>query len=112
MHASEAEALVEDVSFWVSRNYRTPKRKALRRREERAASAMVAPFFLEEAGKAGLRPSVRNAVRLAGRSKSTMARHLRSQGIAPVREKKIGALPAPARRLARILDKSFPTDGA
>jgi hypothetical protein len=112
LHASEAAALVEDVSFWVGRNYRRPKRKTLRRREERAASAMVAPFFLEEAAEAGLKPSVRNAAQLAGQSKSTMARHLRSQGIAPVRDGKIAALPTTARRLARILDSSFPTDGA
>ncbi|MCX8996240.1 hypothetical protein NOF55_16530 [Rhizobiaceae bacterium BDR2-2] len=112
LHASEAEALVDDVSFWVNQNYRRPKRKAERRREERAASAMVASFFLEEAAQAGLKPSIRNAARMAGRSKSTMARHLRLQGIAPVREKKIAALAAPAKRLARILDSTFPIDGA
>ncbi|WP_113048391.1 hypothetical protein [Agrobacterium tumefaciens] len=112
LHASEAAALVEDVSFWVSRNYRRPKRKALRRREERAASAMVAPVFLEYAAEDGLKPSVRNAAQLAGRSKSTMARHLRLQGISPVRDRKIDALPAPVKRLARMLDSSFPIDGA
>lgn len=112
LHASEATALVDDVSFWVSRNYRKPKRKALRRREERAAQAAAAPFFLEEAAEAGLTPSVRNAAQLAGRSKSTMARHLRLQGISPVRDRKINALPAPVKRLARMLDATFPSDGA
>lgn len=112
LHASEAEALVDDVSNWVGRNYRRPKRKALRRREERAAQAAVAPIFLEYAAEDGLKPSVRNAARIAGQSKSTMARHLRLQGIAPVRDGKIAALPTTARRLARILDSSFPTDGA
>ncbi|TAT87195.1 hypothetical protein ELI54_02660 [Rhizobium ruizarguesonis] len=112
LHASEAAALVEDVSFWVSRNYRKPKQKTLRRREERAATTMAAPVFLEYAAEDGLKPSVRNAARIAGQSKSTMARHLRSQGIAPVRDGKIAALPTTARRLARILDSSFPTDGA
>ncbi|MBP2563680.1 hypothetical protein J2766_000239 [Agrobacterium tumefaciens] len=112
LHPSEAESLVEDVSTWVGRHYRRPKRKALRRREERAAAAMVAPVFLEYAAEDGLKPSVRNAARIAGQSKSTMARHLRLQGIAPVRDGRIAALPTTARRLARILDNSFPTDGA
>ncbi|MGO7637585.1 hypothetical protein [Rhizobium leguminosarum] len=112
LNASDATALVEDVSYWVNQRYRKPKRKTLRRREERAAEAMVAPMFLEEAAESGLKPSIRNAARLAGRSKSTMARHLRLQGIAPVRDGKIAALPAPVRRLARILDSSFPIDGA
>jgi len=112
LHASEAAALVEDVSFWVSRNYRKPKRKTLRRREERAATMMAAPAFLEYATEDGLKPSIRNAARISGQSKSTMARHLRLQGIAPVRESKIKALPAPVKRLARILDSSFPIDGA
>lgn len=112
LHASEAEALVEDVSHWVSRNYRRPKRKTLRRREERAAQAAVAPIFLEYAAEDGLKPSIRNAARISGQSKSTMARHLRLQGIAPVRDGKIAALPAKVKRLARILDSSFPIDGA
>ncbi|MGA6115480.1 hypothetical protein [Agrobacterium radiobacter] len=30
LHPNEAEALVEDVSSWVGRKYRRPKRKALR----------------------------------------------------------------------------------
>lgn len=112
LHPSEAEALVEDVSHWVSRNYRRPKRKTLRRREERAAQAAVAPIFLEYAADDGLKPSIRNAARISGQSKSTMARHLRLQGIAPVRDGKIAALPAKVKRLARILDSSFPIDGA
>jgi hypothetical protein len=73
---------------------------------------MVAPVFLELAAEEGLKPSVRNAARIAGLSKSTMARHLLLQGIAPVRDGKIAAVPTTARRLARILDSSFPTDGA
>lgn len=112
LHPSETESLVEDVSYWVSRNYRRPKRKTLRRREERAATAMAAPGFLEYAAEDGLKPSVRNAARISGQSKSTMARHLRLQGISPVRNRKINALPAPVKRLARILDSSFPIDGA
>lgn len=112
LNPSEGESLIEDVSRWVSRNYRRPKRKAMRRREERAAAAMVAPVFLAYAAEDGLKPSVRNAARIAGQSKSTMARHLRLQGIAPVRDSRIAALPTTARRLARILDSSFPTDGA
>lgn len=112
LSASEAEALVEDVSFWVRRKYRRPKRRPERRREERAAHVAVAPMFLEDAAEAGMKPSIRNAARMAGRSKSTMARHLRLQGIAPVRDGRIATLPTTARRLARILDSSFPTDGA
>ncbi|WP_107340854.1 hypothetical protein [Agrobacterium pusense] len=112
LHSSEAKALVEDVSHWVSRNYRRPKLKALRRREERAAQAAVAPIFLEYAAEDGLKPSIRNAARISGQSKSTMARHLRQQGVAPVRDGKIAALPTTTRRLAHLLDASFPIDGA
>lgn len=112
LHASEAASLVEDVSYWVSQRYRKPKRKTLRRREERAAQAAVAPMFLEYAAEDGLKRSIRNAAQVSGQSKSTMARHLRLQGVAPVRDSKIAALPTTARRLARILDSSFPTDGA
>lgn len=112
LSASEAAALVDDVSFWVSQKYHKPKWKAVRRREERAAQAALAPLFLEDAAESGVKPSVRNAARLAGRSKSTMARHLRLQGIAPVRDKKIAALPTAARRLARMIDSTFPIDGA
>lgn len=111
-HASEAAALVEAVSRWVSQHYHRPKRKPSRRREERAAQAAAAPVFLEYAVEDGLKPSIRNAARISGQSKSTMARHLRMQGIAPLREKKINALPSTVKRLARLLDSTFPIDGA
>ncbi|RYH00234.1 MAG: hypothetical protein EON58_00975 [Alphaproteobacteria bacterium] len=110
--SSEANALVESVTSWVVQNYHKPKRKVLRRREERAAQAVVATIFLDDAAEAGMKPSVRNAARLAGRSKSTMARHLRLQGIAPIRDKRINALPTRVKRLVHILDISFPIDGA
>jgi len=112
LHASEVAALANAVSSWVSQRYRKPKRKPSRRREERAAQAAAAPVFLEYAVEDGLKPSIRNAARISGQSKSTMARHLRMQGIAPVREKKIAALPSTGRRLARLLDSTFPIDGA
>lgn len=112
INASEAAALVKAVSSWVSQRYHPPKRKPSRRREERAAQAAAAPVFLEYAVEDGLKPSVRNAARISGQSKSTMARHLRMQGIAPVREKKINALPSTVKRLIRLLDSTFPIDGA
>ncbi|NTE80185.1 hypothetical protein G6M12_01295 [Agrobacterium tumefaciens] len=112
LNASEAAALVVAVSSWVSQRYHRPKRKPSRRREERAAQAAAAPLFLEYAVEDGLKPSIRNAARISGQSKSTMARHLRMQGISPVREKKINALPSTVKRLARLLDSTFSIDGA
>lgn len=112
LHGSEASALVEAVSSWVSQRYHKPKRKPSRRREERAAQAAAAPLLLEYATEDGLKPSIRNAARISGQSKSTIARHLRMQGIAPVREQKINALPSTVKRLARLLDSTFPIDGA
>ena len=112
LDASEIAALVNAVSSWVSQRYHRPKRKPLRRREERAAQAAAAPVFLEYAVEDGLKPSIRNAARISGQSKTTIARHLRMQGIAPVREKKINALPSTVKRLVRLLDSTFPIDGA
>lgn len=109
---SEARNLVDDVSSWVMQKYQRPKPTALRRREERAAQAMLAPMLLEDAAEAYGKATIRNAAKISGQSKTTIARHLRLQGVAPVREKKIEALQAPAKRFVRLLDETFATDGS
>lgn len=109
---AEARNLVDDVSSWVTMKYKKPRPEALRRREERAAQAMLAPLLLEYAAETYGKATIRNAAKVSGQSKTTIARHLRLQGVAPVREKKIEALPTPIRRLVRILDETFAIDGA
>ena len=73
---------------------------------------MLAPLLLEYAAEDYGKPTIRQAAKIGGQSKSTVARHLRLQGVSPVREKKIEALPEPVKRLARMLDATFAYDGA
>ena len=63
----------------------------------------VARLGKEDFGRA----SVRNTARITGQSKSTVARHLARQGIAPRRDAKIHKLPKTAQQLVRILDATF-----
>ncbi|KAB2724304.1 hypothetical protein [Brucella intermedia] len=68
--------------------------------------------LLEFAGEIYGKATVRNAARFGSQSKTTDARLLLQQGIAPVRGKKIEALPVKVRRRAQILDSTMPRDGA
>jgi hypothetical protein len=108
---AEASQIIEDVSRWTINRYNPPQRKAERSREERAAAAIAAPALLEFAAEVLGKATVRKAASLGGQSKTTVARHLRQQGIAPKRQKKIQALPSRVRWLAEILDATFPNDG-
>jgi hypothetical protein len=108
----EAEQIIGDVTQWTINNYNPPRRKAERSREERAASEILAPHALELAAETFGAGTVRNAARISGQAKTTVARHLRQQGIAPKRQKKIDALPPKVKWLVGILDTTFPRDGA
>jgi hypothetical protein len=109
---TEADQIIGDVARWTISNYRPPRPKANRHREERAAAELSAPALLEFAAESFGSPTIRNAARVGGQSKSTVARHLRQQGIAPKRQKKIDALPARVRWLVQVLDETFQRDGA
>lgn len=109
---NEAKRIVDDITQWVVNRYSPPKPTPDRHREERAATVMLAPLLLEYAAETHGKATIRNAARFSDQSKSTVARHLRQQGIAPRRQKKIETLPAKVRWLASILDVTFPNDGA
>ncbi|MFD1792704.1 hypothetical protein ACFSE0_13865 [Ochrobactrum teleogrylli] len=108
---SEASQLVTDVTRWTIKRYNPPRRKPARSREERAATELSATALLEFADEIYGKATVRNAAKIGGQSKTTVARHLRQQGIAPLRNKKIDALPVKIRWLAQILDATMPRDG-
>ena len=109
---TEAADIVANVHHWMMTKFNIPRRRAARSREQRAAEEMAVTFLYEESAELHGTPSVRKAARLGGKSKTTVARHLRQQGIAPVRQKKIAALRPLERRLVAILDETFPRDGA
>lgn len=104
---SEEKRLIDAVVRWTIRKYNPPKKRPERHREERAATMVLAPELLAVAAELHGKSSVRNAARVSGQSKSTVARHLARQGISPRRESKISQLPANAQRLLRILDETF-----
>ncbi|WP_312608300.1 hypothetical protein [Agrobacterium pusense] len=103
----DVKRLIDDVVRWTIRKYNPPKRRPERHREERAATMILAPEFLEIASERYGKATVRNAARVSGQSKSTLARHLARQGISPRREAKIKQLPANTQKLLRILDETF-----
>src|SRR5690606_15705889 len=80
---AEAQQIARDVTRWTIRNYNPPKRKAERRREERAATEMSASLLMEWSAEVNGTATIRGASRIGGQSKSTVARHLRYQGIEP-----------------------------
>lgn len=104
---ADDSGLIRDVVRWTMNRYNRPSYKPKRSREERAATFLLTPeaFRLseEDYGKS----SVRNAARITGQSKSTVARHLVRQGIAPRRETAIRKLSKTGQRLVRILDATF-----
>jgi len=103
----DVKRLIDDIVRWTIRKYNPPKRRPERHREERAATMILAPEFLEIASERYGKATVRNAARVSGQSKSTLARHLARQGISPRREAKIKQLPASTQNLLRILDETF-----
>jgi len=109
---TEALRISAAVAKWVFENYNPPREKPTRDGEQRAAEEFAVTFLYEQAAELYGRASVRKAALLGDKSKTTVARHLRQQGVAPVRQKKIAALPSMERRLVAILDETFPRDGA
>lgn len=109
---AEANHVATAVANWTATKYRPPRKKAERSREERAAAEIGAPVLLEFAAETYGSATIRNAARISGQSKTTVARHLRQQGVSPVRQKKVEALPGRIKWLVEILDETFPRDGA
>ncbi len=72
------------------------------------ATPVAFHFSAEDFGRA----SVRNTALITEQSKSTVARHLMRQGIAPRRDAKIRKLPKTAQQLVRILDTTFDSRAA
>ncbi|GGB03660.1 hypothetical protein GCM10011491_34790 [Brucella endophytica] len=104
-------ALIDSVVRWTMNRYNRPRYRPKRSREERAATFLIAPGLLEMSGEHFGRASIRNAARLSDQSKSTVARHLIRQGIAPRRDAKIRKLPKTGQQLVRILDATFDRRG-
>lgn len=109
---AEADELVWAVSEWTAKKYRPPRREAERDREQRALERRMAPALLEMVHEDGRAPTVRNAASISGLSKSTIARHLKSHGIAPRRQKKVDQLSATSRRLLDLIEATLPRDSA
>lgn len=99
--------LIDDVVRWTMNRYNRPRYKPQRSREERAAAFLVAPEAFTMSGDLFGRASMRNTARVTGQSKSTVARHLLRQGIAPRRTANIRKLPKAAQQLVAILDATF-----
>ena len=109
---AEADELVWAVSEWTAKTYQPPRKKAERDREQRALERRMAPALLEMVQEDGKPPTVRNAASISGLSKSTIARHLKSQGIAPRRQKKVEQLSPTAQRLLDLIEETLPRDTA
>ncbi|WP_306149774.1 MULTISPECIES: hypothetical protein [unclassified Roseibium] len=114
LSTSDIRALPNSVTDWVIKKYNLPRKnpKPNTSRETRAASVDMANGYREMLEELGIEPTVRNATFILGFSKSTVARHLRANGVSPKRDKKIENLPAKQRKLVRILDETFPKDGS
>ncbi len=106
-HGKDDRGLIDDVVRWTMNCYNRPRYRPKRSREERAATFLIAPEALAMSEEVFGRASIRNAARVTGQSKSTMARHLARQGIAPRRETKVRRLTKPGQQLVRILDATF-----
>jgi hypothetical protein len=99
--------LIDDVVRWMMNRYNRPRYQPKRSREERAATFLIAPGIFEMSGEIYGKATIRNAARLTEQSKSTVARHLQRQGIAPRRQAKIRKLSKTTQQLVAILDATF-----
>lgn len=106
------KALCRSVTGWVLRRYQPKKRKPKTTRESRAAKAQMVVVEHEMLLEIGTKSTIRDGTSVAGQSKSTVGRHFMAYGISPRRDKLIEKLPAKVRQLARILDTTFPKEGA
>lgn len=99
--------LINAVVRWTMNRYNIPRYRPKRSREQRAMDFLATPVAFQLSGEDFGRASVRNTAKITGQSKSTVARHLARQGIAPRRDAKIHKLPKTAQQLVRILDATF-----
>jgi hypothetical protein len=106
-----ARRLARSVAEWTVRRYNPPRPRPARSREQRAACLLAAPAALEFAEESYGKATVRDAARVAGRSKSTLGRQLNRTGVMPRRDRIIAAMPKKQRDLARILDETQHCEG-
>ncbi|WP_193175276.1 hypothetical protein [Oricola nitratireducens] len=106
-----ARRLARSVAKWTVRRYNPPRPRHERSREQRAACLLAAPAALEFAEESYGKATVRGAARIAGLSKSTLGRQLNRNGIMPMRDRIIAAMPKKARDLVRILDETQHCEG-
>lgn len=99
--------LVDDVFRWTMHRYNPPRYRPKRSREQRAAKFLSTPGFFVISREMYGKATVRNTARLTEQSKSTVARHLQRQGIAPRRQAKIRKLSKTTQQLVAILDATF-----
>ena len=107
MSMQDERALIRSVVRWTMNRYNRPRYRPKRSREERAGYFLIAPEALEMSKEQYGKASIRGAARITEQSKSTVARHLLRQGIAPRRDKKIRQLAKTSQKLVRILDETF-----
>lgn len=105
--ARDDAGLIQTVVRWTMNRYNRPRYMPKRSREERARTFLLTLGAFEMSAEDFGRASIRNTARITGQSKSTVARHLARQGIAPRREAKIRKLPTTGQQLTRILDETF-----
>ncbi|MDW9921190.1 hypothetical protein GOB36_11650 [Sinorhizobium meliloti] len=107
MNGVSSKGLIDDVVRWTMNRYNRPRYKPQRNREDRAAAFLIAPEAFTMSGELYGKATVRNTARVTGQSKSTVARHLLRQGIAPRRTANIRKLPKTTQQLVAILDATF-----
>ncbi|TCM55971.1 hypothetical protein C8J36_103338 [Rhizobium sp. PP-F2F-G48] len=105
--AKDDRVLIQTVVRWTLNRYNRPRYRPKRTREERAAAFLITPEAFRISKEDFGRASIRNTARITGQSKSTVARHLSRQGIAPRREARIRKLSKTGQQLIRILDETF-----
>lgn len=105
--AKDDRTLIQTVVRWTVNRYNRPRYRPKRTREERAAAFLMTPEAFRISREDFGRASIRNTARITGQSKSTVARHLSRQGIAPRRQAKIRKLSKTGQQLIRILDETF-----
>lgn len=106
-HGTNDRGLINAVVRWTMNRYNIPRYRPKRSREQRARDFLATPVAFQFSGEDFGTASVRNTARITGQSKSTVARHLARQGIAPRRDAKIRKLSKTAQQLIRILDATF-----
>jgi hypothetical protein len=99
--------LITNVVRWTMNRYNISRYRRKRSRENRAMDFFETREWFQISGEDYGRASVRKTAELSGQSKSTVARHLGRQSIAPRRDAKIRKLSNTSQLLIRILDATF-----